>query len=322
MSTALPTSSPHFPAPNPELKTQDAKDGFWETETVKINPAQFMVFINMLVATGSELFRIEISDINVYGTQADVDSEDPVGALLRAGSPLLDIFAYLSLKDRSKVTLQDSTKSPLLKEKKNTFTEVARALYFFFFMYLVRGTPGDDDAVVAGPLVPKFLTTIMKFSGKIASIRMIIASFDLRKLPGDWIKLVEIKNLGTETKQRLALQVAGYRMMKPFLYFEPNKPGHEKYRVAVEAIRDFYNNGVVWDAHSVTRTAAFTAAVGPLNANMANLMLECYTDATLKEMAANQLIFQVPQKKYGFTQYLSYTKATFAPFKDKIFKDL
>jgi hypothetical protein len=298
-------------------------ESFFISEVITVELSRFTEYFNDLITTGSQRFRLERGELKIYAPITDGVVDDSFTALLRSGTPFFDAIIYLSLPGEKRSLIKNPNEANAEIVARMTYINVAKALYLIYFLLLTRGNVGDERMTTVsaggrGSQIPAFLSKVMDFDNTIGYYRTILASFSLTKIPPDWVKFVRIAGLGTETRQRLTLQIAGHRLFKPFLYIEPLGVKAPQYRTQIAAIKEFINKGATWDVFTPTRSAELAQRLGPLNANLGNLMLEVYTEGQLNEMVENQLIAVLPRFKYGFANYKTYTTESFAPFTDYI----
>lgn len=292
---------------------------FFQTDIIEIDFKAVSAYFQRLIQLGSKRFILTADEINAYGVGNSRVNDPTMNQLLMAGTLFMDAIAFKALPLSKRPQYKSESNLDVDVKESGHLLKVARALYFFYFMYMVRGSVPPKETVLARPAVPQFLMTTMKLSGTVEEQEVQIASFSMEKVSPEWIRFVTIPGLGVETKQRLTLQLAGYRLFKPLQFAKPDKQVSAEVSRALEAVKNFMARGPVWSVHSVTRSAAVSAKLGPINANLGNLMLECFSDGLLEKFKKDQLIFKKPTESLNAYHYKTWTDASFAQFTDYVF---
>lgn len=237
--------------------------------------------------------------------------------MIEHGSHFFDAIAFLALneEDRIQVTVVED---PLPGSVVN-FTEVSEALGFAYFFLMTRGNWPSAVGNVVGSDVPSFLKNILGLKHSPSTYATRLASFSLTKLPKKWIKFIPPMQLPEKVSNRLAMGLAGLRVIAPFKNNPITRKVPEEVRNAVDLILTFLGRGAVWEFVSATRDPRVLTSVGTPNKEVANLLLAAYSQQELVAMAASKQIFEVPVPQAGHHNWKTWNKKTFSWMKDKVF---
>jgi hypothetical protein len=314
-----PEMNPEIPEVNPEEKYGSLDEPLFITQNVEINMTEFSDLFNKLVSDVSDKYKIDFREITPYGTKEGYAKTPTITYLVGNGTAFFDAVIFKTGKNSEKIKFKASKNKNQKMIDAMTYKNISEALFFAFFLLLVRGRYPADGMTEEKKDVPKFLKGTLALSHSAVHYRNILASFTLEKLNPEWIRLIKIKNLGLETRQRLGLQVAGYRWLKVFSIIPITKQLSAEKLNAVKSIQDFVDKGAVWEMYSLTRSTKVASRFISLNKLLTNLVIACYTPEEIAKMKAASIIPIVPVFQYGYENYSALKKANFADFNSEIF---
>jgi len=262
--------------------------------------------------------KISVGDLRIVKRAEDnVSMFTSINQALQAGTKLFDALAYFSLpvNQRPEITVE-----PLDDQRGDpTYIDIGRAVYYCFMTILLRGKAPEYEAAGNTQPVPRFLTSVMALTRPPSWYVQLISSFDLNLFDHTWIKHITITGLDAKTQNRLALGMAGYRLpgALTMYQFRADAPAHAV--TAANAVKQFVQRGATWDCHAVTRSAAFLDVVKNFNANCGNIIRAVYTAEQIQTLVTLRILYAAPEDNPRFTQWESWTDATFAGFTDMIF---
>lgn len=274
--------------------------------------------LQRFVEIGSLRHNVQIDQLRIITRNRDApDLYTSVAEAIENGTRLFDALAYFSLPvdDRPKVVSRPSD------EHDPTMAEIAKAVYFVYMFIMLRGRVPTKDDTDKGKQLPKFFQDVMGLDELPQTYITRIASFNLQFVSPSWVKYIPVPKLGAESRNRLGLNVAGYRTPAAFRSATLNQQADPIALRAAEAVRKFAAKGPVWDCHPATRTAEFSARVVNFNANCSQLLLASVSEVELRRLAAEHTIFEVPIKNDRYSNWKEWTDATFAKFEDLIFPE-
>jgi len=289
-------------------------------ETVQISADLIAEIANQYLPIGTKKFKINRSEITmVYCGEDKPNLYTTVNEAIAGGTQLFDALAYFSLKttERPEIMSLDNLSHP----RTNNPNKVADALAYLYFFLMTRANVPEHTSKKRGSDVPKFLFDYLGMQGPPKEYMETLASFSLNKVDHTWIKKINLTNLGNQFLSRLALGVAGYRVLAPFAFIEPEIKTDKIALKAADILTKFVREQYVWDCHPVTKNPGFVKVTGSLNDNATHLLAILYKPETLEKLKSQGALFEVPASKLKLLNYPSWTETTFAPFTDKIFPD-
>jgi hypothetical protein len=326
--TEVPVSSPPVtgvdpdtPIVDPEEKYNPLDEPLFVTQNVEVNMNEFAELFNKLISDVSDKYKIDFREITAFGTEEGFRATPTISYLVGNGTAFFDSVIFKTGRNSSVIKFK-AAKNPNTKmiEAMN-YQNISEALYFAFFLLLVRGRYPADGMSEEKKDIPKFLKGTMALAHTPTHYRNILASFTLEKLNPEWIKLIKIKNLGLETRQRLGLQVAGYRWLKVFSIIPITKKLSASHAKSVEAIQNFVSKGAVWEMFSLTRSTKVASRFISLNKLLTNFVLTCYTTEEIAKMKESQIIPIIPVFQYGYENYSALKDSNFEDLTSEIFPD-
>jgi len=262
--------------------------------------AQLQAFVEQ----GSRRYSLSKADIQVFQDQGtQLTAQNTLAEFLAQGNTLFDSLIYLA----DPVGINVQTRLAGNVGVPYTADEIAKALFVQWFFILTRGRVSNSAGTQVGTDMPNFLRGVLQCQLSPLEYANKLAKFDLAQINPGWVRYIRFGALGIETRNRLGLGLAGYRLLAPFKYLTPkdNLPAHIV--TALGVARSFATQPASWDIHPATRSPNILTTYGPLNANLSNLALIAYEAADLQTLVANRTLFQMPQSYPQNRDYMNWT---------------
>lgn len=270
---------------------------------IKIDPEETARALQTYLNTGSSLTGVSLDDIqrSVIKLPNGGDSATLVD-LMAVGMKLFDAIVWITGGRPASHPLQID---PAMKvEAIASLHEVARSVFYCYFMLVVQARYPASSRNDAKPKIPNFLSTIMGMDKPQHVYVETICSFEPQKFDPAWVRHVKFEGFGQETLSRFGLGVAGYRNFGPFKLYPPKAGLPENLITAYNFARNVATAPASWDIHPLTRHPTVLSRRGNLNKNLNNLMLECFSIEDLQEMKKVKIIYDVPEKDPSHRNYL------------------
>lgn len=276
--------------------------GDLEIPIINLRHEDIATAIQDLLVAGSQKGKVTPDDLHLIRKEEPYDEPfSTVAEGLEHGNKFFDMLCYFCIDaaDRPEPQSPDPGSVPEII----TTSDLSDALFYVAFYLLTRGSPPSGDNRTVGPAVPAFLWNILGLREAPGEYAAKLASFELSKMSHRWIEYINWTTIGAEAQNRFGLGVAGYRMFAPFkLYTAKSGASAEAIR-AYEWARHVATQPADWSIHSVTRDPNILQHFGNLNKNLANLILECFTEAEITEMVANRVLFAAPTRDPRHTNW-------------------
>jgi len=273
---------------------------------IHIDPLETAKALQSYLDTASKLTGVSLDDINlaVITMPANPQTATLVD-LLNVGVKLFDAIVWLTA---GRPTTHPLVPDPGMKQEKiPSLHDVARAVFYCYFMLIVQARYPAHKNAQNKPVIPNFLRTIMGMEKDQHEYVECICSFEPQKFDPAWARYVRFEGFGQEVLSRFGLGVAGYRYFGPFGLYnpKPNLPQH--LQDAFNFARTVSKAPASWSVHPLTRKPGVLERRGNLNKNLANLILECFTPEDIEEMVKAKVIFGMPKKEPTHRNYTQWT---------------
>lgn len=235
--------------------------------------------------------RVHITDdgpIEVRNVLLPATMEDSV----LFGTAFFDALAYYSLPvaDRP-IPYLGTDHRP---DAQGTYFRMKQSLCWMALYIMLRGSWFTGDGIVSGTDVPAFLLNTFGLVGTPAAMRARLASFDLIRVPCEWVKYIRWANLSPKIRQRLGLSLAGYRQLNVLRFYEPKVDCTAIVRINIEWVRAVLSLPRDWGMVSATRNPDVIAQAGSINRGVDQLLAEGYSDEDVQLMVQNKSIYRAP----------------------------
>jgi hypothetical protein len=287
---------------------------------VHIDPAAVGRLLNAYVSSGSKRTGVSLDDIKTSIMTLPKDDDKPDATfLLMNGMRLFDVIVYLSADEKIRPPLK--VDKEIVEASIPPLSKIAESLFFVYFFLITQAKYPVTDAEGNQPKVPKFLTSIMNLKAPASHYCGALASFNIVRFDPRWIKTVEFLDLGVETMNRFGLGVAGYRMFAPFKLLPFKDTIADDIKKSAHFVRGIATSKPDWAIHPITRDPQFLNVYGNFNKNLANLMLETFSEGDLKKLVETKTLFAAPQSDPNFMNYKTWGALQFVPLNDPIFRE-
>lgn len=260
---------------------------------IRISIADLAKVINQAIQDVSKIHFVSPEDLNVYSIDAILQANGaatPPKNLVEAleyGTKFFDAVYYFSLTD----ALRPKVKEHPDKANRDV-GRVAMAKQYLFLQALhimIRGDYGKSSGTLTGVDVPQFLGKICGMKVSPLALSEALCSFEIQKVPKEWITELEWSDMAQSVQQRLGLGLAGYRLLGPFKLFPCKADASREALAAYEWVKNLASQPFDWALHSATREAALISKLGSFNKALTNLILECFTEDQIKVMIDGQV---------------------------------
>jgi len=295
-----------FKMPSGQLVADPAMLGTPDFGIIKIDIVQTAKALQEYLDIASNLTGVSLDDINITVTQAPADSSKlTLVDLLKLGMKLFDAIVWLSAGRPTSHPLK--TDPTMTADQVASLKSIADAVFYCYFILVTQArypvrNPGPDS-----PKMPNFLTTIMGLDEPQGVYVKRICSFEPQKFDPKWAKYVKFEGFGQEVLSRFGLGVAGYRMFGPFALYRPRAGLSQDLMAAYEFARKVAMAPATWDMHPLTRDPNILTKRGNLNKNLANLILDCFTDDQINEMTKSKVLYKKPEREPNHRNYLTWS---------------
>lgn len=289
------------------FKATTTVTGVPDFDIIHIDPEEVAKCLQAYLDTASKLTGVSIGDIKRTVIQIPSDPKKvTLVDLLKVGMRLFDAIVWITA---GRPDTHPLVADPGMKlEDIPSLHNIARAVFYCYFMLIVqaRYPVSKNVAAVDTPKIPNFLSTIMGMDRPQHEYVEMICTFEPSKFDAKWAKHVQFANFGQEVLSRFGLGVAGYRYFGPFNLYEPKAGLPANLLNSFEFARKIARTAPSWDIHPLTRNPVVLTKRGNLNKNLGNLILDCFTDETIAEMATAKVIFKAPVREPTHRNYLQW----------------
>lgn len=269
--------------------------GVPDFKIVDIDPQEIAKALQAYLERGSKLTGVSLDDIKTSLAKSIVDPKKATLLdLIQAGMKIFDALVWLTAGRPTSHPL--TVDSGMSAKDIPSLHNVARAVFYNYFFILTQARYPVKSSSLVEPKTPNFLTGLLGMSEKQSYYVEMVCSFEPEKFDKSWVKYVNFSGLGQETISRFGLGLAGYRLFGPFKLYKPEKQYDTDLEPAVAFAQKIASSAPTWDIHPATREPGVLTKRGNLNKNLANLILEVFTDEQIDEMVKTKVLFQKPTR--------------------------
>lgn len=171
------------------------------------------------------------------------------------------------------------------------------ALMQLVIFILIKCLYPSSSGTAIGKDIPAFLSIVCSMTYSPADFDFKVASLNLNKLPGEWIRGIPFESMGEEFLNRFSLGVAGYRLLAAFRVIKP-KAKTPEYKIALDWIFARLMEPSSWKLLPITRPPLLRR-LGSLNTALISLKLEVYNKDDIQKLKDEGVIAVIPAKKAG-----------------------
>jgi len=269
---------------------------------IHINPQEVAAAFQDYLDTASRLTGVSLDDIVCTVNQLPPDpSKVTLVDLLKRGMKLFDAIVWLTAK---RPTTHPLTVDPgMKKEDIPSMHDVARAVFFCYFMLVTQARYPVSRSSKDKPKIPNFLRTIMGMEKEQHVYVETICSFEPQKFDPKWARHVAFDGFGQEVLSRFGLGVAGYRMFGPFGLYTQKPDMNPQLQNAFDFAKNIATAPASWEIHPLTRSPNVLTARGNLNKNLGNLVLDAFTEEQIDEMVKAKILYAKPEREPTHRNY-------------------
>lgn len=292
------------------LRITAVQDGVPAFNSIQLNHDDLARILSPYINEGFSRNRLTPDDIAV---DIRLLPEDPVpstvSGLIQAGMPIFDAIAYLSLPVHRRPNVVRV--SDLANTRTDSFMQVAEGVSYLYFFLMTRANIPSGGTGNSNADVPSFLRVFMGYNLSRDAYMQRIASFPLTSIEHTWIRHITVSSLPQTIRSRLSLGIGGYRLFAPFRSYPIRADASPQAINAYNVVRAYLAQGVSWDIHPITRDMNLLSRAGPLNANLSNLILECFSTEEIAQMVQHRMLFQAPVRNPVASNWRTWDAATF-----------
>jgi hypothetical protein len=167
--------------------------------------------------------------------------------------------------------------------------EYASALAFATFLIVVRNKYWPDDEKEE---IPAFAKKYLGFNMKKDLYLSALTVNDIRQIPKDWVKSVDMSCLPVAMVNRMCMSVAGYRNLNALLKHKERDDLDARTKEQLQLMRSVAERGPFWEGHPIDGISSNYA----LSKNAMGLIKAAFSEEVIKEMVAEKSIFSAPNK--------------------------
>lgn len=290
------------------FKADPATLGVPDFGIIHIDPDQTAQAFQDYLRTASKLTGVSLDNIKTNLIELPADPRKATLAdLVNKGMKLFDAVVWISAG--RPVSHELKVDPAMKKESIPSMQDVARAVFYCYFMLLTQARYPVPRKESNKPKVPNFLRNIMGMQEEQSHYVELVCSFPPQQFDPAWAQYVSFKGFGREVLSRFGLGVAGYRMFGPFNLYQPKEDVDESLLPAFNFARNVARADPSWNIHPLTRDPNILGRRGNLNKNLGNLILDVFSEADIEEMAKSKVIFAKPEKNPTSREYLQWSAA-------------
>jgi hypothetical protein len=278
------------------------------------NPQVMATAFQNLLDIGSQPHRINVNQLRIISDDNTINHFDNMETALRVGTKFFDAVAYFLLPAAERPAVGHLGPFPRPEDRTGLF--VTRRLFVLAFYMLTRGNLPRTDVADISAAVPAILRNVFNVNYSPNQLAISLGHVEIREFNHQWIRYINWDALSIVSRNRFGLGVAGYRLLSPFKTFPCEATVQNNQPVTVAQMQNAYNVArtlatlpYCWEIHPVTRDVNILQAFGPLNQNLENLMLACFSHALLTELDGNQTLFRYPVYNARARNYLTWDLA-------------
>jgi len=274
---------------------------------IHINPEETAKAFQTYLETASKLTGVSLDDIQrtVIRMPQDV-SKVTLAELLQAGMKLFDAIVWLTAKRPTSHPLE--LDPAMKKEDIPSMHDVARAVFFCYFMLVTQSRYPVSRNTAEKPRIPNFLRTIMGMEKEQHVYVETVCSFEPQKFDPKWARHVQFQGFGQEVLSRFGLGVAGYRLFGPFGLYDAKPDMLASLQPAFDFAKQIAKSPASWEIHPLTRNPDVLARRGNLNKNLGNLILDAFREEDIDEMVKAKILFAKPEREPTHRNYHQWNK--------------
>lgn len=225
--------------------------------------------------------------------------------LLNAGTSLFAALIYANTADRESFDY----KSAAPPTRPWTADLISKLLFVAYFYILTQ-----NRAVNLIETEANFIkTTIGQPADKIEMGKLLFES-GFEKIPHDWVRAIRIPDLQPESKNRLGLGIAGYRLLQAFQSIDHVADAPPDATSAWKEIRASVNRGYFYGFHTHFRNERFIQRFVSLNKVLNDLLARYGVPDQITAAVDRKILAVKPTPDLRYKVYTRLTESNFREF--------
>lgn len=246
-----------------------------------------------LISDVGMLHYVSPGDLRVFGANANTPP-DNVKTAMRWGTKFFDALYYFAAEQTDRPGV--AAGADLGDRLDETILLAKRRLLWTALFLMLRGSYPQSEGQAIGQDIPAFLVNIAGMNEPPAVTARGLASFSLINIPSGWIRHIDWQGFAPEIRQRLALGLAGYRLLGPFKVYNVRPDADDDVKAAFHWVRQVAQARPDYAILSATRSPDMIARLGSWNKALGNLILLAFTEQQINEMVQVKILFARPQR--------------------------
>lgn len=249
--------------------------------------------IMSLISDVGMLHYVSKGDLRVFGQNATTPPEN-IRSAMRWGTKLFDAIYYFAAPatERPAISAGEDKSADL----DQIILQSKRRLLWTALFLMMRGSYPQSEGQTLGQDIPAFIVNIAGMNESPANVARGLASFNIQNVPAGWIRYIDWTGFAPEIRQRLALGLAGYRLLGPFKVYNVKPDAPDDVKAAFEWVRNVARAQPDYAILSATRSASLVSRLGSWNKALGNLILLAFTADQINEMVTVKILFSRPQR--------------------------
>lgn len=274
-----------------------------ESNLINIDSKTLGGILRDFVIQGSGKNVLQAQDVIIRLQTGQTQGDDiPVIDLLEQGTSLFAALIYVNSTDRSNFSYQS------VKPTLGFWTADTVAKYVFTAYFYILTQNRAVNLITEGA---NFIRTTIGVSDDVKAIGARLFETGMEKIPHDWIRAIKIKELQQESRNRLGLGIAGYRLMQAFLSIDPVADAPTEVTEAWKNIRDSVGRGYFYGFHTHFRSAQFITTFSSLNKTLSDLLAKWGKPEEVAAAKDRKVLAVMPTRDLRYSRYNLLTRANF-----------
>lgn len=277
-----------------------------QSDLITIDSASLGNILSSYVIQGSGRNVLLASDVIIRLPGSAQQGDDlPILELLESGTSLFAALIYINSDDRDNFSYQ----APEDQSNQWTAESISKMLYAAYFYILTQ-----NRAINLIQTEANFMRTTIGMSGTTVEIGRKLFEGGFEKIPHDWVRSIRIRDLEPESRNRLGLGIAGYRLLQAFQSIEPKSDAPADATAAWAAIRASVNRGYFYGFHTHFRSERFIQRFVSLNKVLNDLLARHGMEDQIQAAVDRKILAVRPTMDLRYKVYNRLTEANFREF--------
>jgi hypothetical protein len=275
-----------------------------------IIPKCDLTFLHSMLAKVTHLIgpnkELTISDLTWFSKEEytmtiDYSPDDAINY----GIPFFDFMIAEMIIEQGLIEKINFKKTEKFSKIEYSLEKFGFGLHMAFFLALIR----DDMKIANNSLIPKFCIDVYKINDKDIYEGLTTVN-NLDNYMDNWFMELNWTCISKITLNRLAIGIAGFRLMKIFVLYKADKPMERSIQDIYLLVKEQANKGIFLEYHP---------RVNPrkemnLSRNLQSLMTLCYTDKSINEMLKNRHLVNKPIYDVKYTSFTNWDRESFSSY--------